>query len=139
MDSGSVVSDAFPRPVFDRNNDQELFYDFKNFSSSSTPQISPELVEQARLAKLNKDIQSIQEYKAQSSNILHKSLQEIFAEMADAFLGIMEDLFSAPAGFPNTGILDHLFIAFTRKNRLVYVGLMLLVFVLYAFAFQSFS
>lgn len=131
-----------PRPLFDRSNPDELFYDFTKIRQDilDNPLASPEYKEQQRLEKLNREIAKIQEYKAQSSNIFHKSLQEIFTEMADAFLGIIEDLFYPPVDVPQTpelNIGDHLYVTFTRKNRLIYIGLLVLLVVFLSYTFRS--
>lgn len=133
-----------PRPLFDRSNPQELFYDFNKMRQDilNNPLVSPEYKEQQRLEKLNREIAKIEEYKAQSSNVFHKSLQEIFTEMADAFLGIIEDLFYPPVDIQNTPQLnlgDHLYITFTRKNRLIYIGLVILLAVLVSYTARSLS
>ena len=131
-----------PRPLFDQSNPDERFYDFTKMREAvlDNPLASPEYKEQQRLEKLNREIAKIQEYKAQSSNIFHKSLQEIFTEMADAFLGIIEDLFYPPVEIqdtPELNIADHLYITFTRKNRLIYIGLVVLFVTLLSYTLRS--
>jgi hypothetical protein len=132
------VMNVEPRPIFDRNNPGENFYDFKGFDIN--PLVSPELQEQARLAKLNEEMQKIQTYKAQSSSIFHKSIQEIFGNIADAFLGIIEDLFYPPVetGIGGVNIGDHIYIAFTRNNRLIYIGILLVLVSIYAITIQTY-
>lgn len=130
-----------PRPLFDRSNPDELFYDFTKVRQDilDNPLVNPEYKEQQRLEKLNREIAKIQEYKAQSSNIFHKSLQEIFTEMADAFLGIIEDLFYPPVDVtqtPELNIGDQLYVTFTRKNRLIYIGLVVLFVVLLSYTLR---
>lgn len=130
-----------PRPLFDRSNPDELFYDFTKVRQDilDNPLVNPEYKEQQRLEKLNREIAKIQEYKAQSANIFHKSLQEIFTEMADAFLGIIEDLFYPPVDVtqtPELNIGDQLYVTFTRKNRLIYIGLVVLFVVLLSYTLR---
>lgn len=76
------------------------------------------------IAKLEKEIEESE------SGIFNLSIQEICTNIADTFIGILLDLFSYSKELKNYDIMSHIFSAFTKKNRLIYIGIVIIITVL---------
>ena len=79
---------------------------------------------QQRLDELSDKDTSEETNSHESEKILNLSLRTVFENISDTFTGVLTDIFDKPE---ELSILDHLIKTFTKDDRLVYIGVMIVI------------
>lgn len=87
--------------------------------------IDVRLKEMLKLELKNKKANERYRNKKEEYEILNLSLHEIFTNIANTIINIIYDLFTLTE---NRNIFNHITLTFTKENRLIYIGIVIIIF-----------